>query len=674
MTETIEPQVLFNYKSAVGIGEVERYVISYDLYEGNEIPSDISLDSLWLKVKNIESLSYRAAYLAGPFILYCDVRTKDYHHSQKIIASVDQPRFEPTLQAQQSCIAELSVHQIKPQYVWIVDIISQILFTTNTQVSFEIVLGNCKEALIDNVASGIPSNLDVSKITITRLTTLDLWNLPAEINLHQKKKKHLVMLTHGLHSNVSADMAYMMEQIYKSQENYPHEQIVVKGYTGNTCQTERGVKYLGTKLAEYIIKEVYDESMTKISFIAHSLGGLVQVFAIAYIMVRYPWFFKKVTPVNFIAIASPFLGIVTDNPAYINLLLSYGVIGKAGQDLSLVKDAAYGKPLLSLLPRDPVKGVMARFKRRTLYINAVNDGIVPLYTASMLFLDYDDVLKELRKVEDEEGLKAEPSNIDMPQGNFLSRTVVSPFTKVIGLLAPQKFPSKNSTIPKISFMESAVSLLIPPLPDISFILDPNSRDPVIIHDKVYTEDDIPQEPAEDEGTFEASTNILLSSFTADRGKSGKSQMVEESIARHWHKGLSWRKVVVALKPDAHNNIIVRRRFANAYGWPVLDHLISVHFNGDDKELVGDDDLPVSAERNRTKIDLEEPDKNVEWITKADNPTIFDEGPTGMISTVGEMLGTFFKDRLSSFVNAEPISTDKESRLLSYEDTNGEIQS
>ena len=73
MTETIEPQVLFNYKSAVGIGEVERYVISYDLYEGNEIPSDISLDSLWLKVKNIESLSYRAAYLAGPFILYCDV-------------------------------------------------------------------------------------------------------------------------------------------------------------------------------------------------------------------------------------------------------------------------------------------------------------------------------------------------------------------------------------------------------------------------------------------------------------------------------------------------------------------------------------------------------------------------------------------------------------------------
>lgn len=671
MNGNAEPQVLFDYKSAVGVGELERYVITYDLYEGEEIPPDISLDSLWLKVKNMESLSYRAAYLMGPFILYCDVRTEDYHHSQKIVASVDQPTFEPTLQAQQSCVAELSVHQLKPRYVWIVDIISQIIFTTNTQVSFQIVLGNCKEALTERDVGSSIKHVDFSKITVSRMTTLDLWNLPPEINPPQKKK-HLIMLTHGLHSNVSSDMAYMMEQIYKCQANYPDEQLVVKGYTGNTCQTERGVKYLGTKLAEYIIKEVYDDSVTKISFIGHSLGGLVQVFAIAYIAVKYPWFLEKVTPVNFIAIASPFLGIVTDNPAYINLLLSFGVIGKAGQDLSLEKDAETEEPLLSMLPSEPVKSVMSRFKRRTLYINAVNDGIVPLYTASMLFLDYDDVLGELRKLQDEETLRVQPSDIDMVQKNFLSRTVISPVTKMLSLLAPQKFPSNNTSIPKVSFLESAVSLLIPPLPDKSFILDPNSRDPVIIHDKVYTEKDIPQAPKKQEGTFEGSTNILLSSFTTERGESGNSQKVEESIARRWHDGLSWRKVVVALKPDAHNNIIVRRRFSNAYGWPVLDHLTSVHFSGDDVN-----DLPANDEEfeNNTlqkwiERDIE-PNKNYAWITKADYPKLFDEGPTGMISTVGEMLGSFLKDRLSGFVSAEPIG--QESRLLSYEDTNGEIQ-
>lgn len=673
MEDSVEPQVLFNYTSAVGAGELERYVITYDLYDGDEIPPDVPLDSLWMKVKNMESLSYRAAYLVGPFILYCDVRTEEYHHSQKIIASVDQPKFEPTLQAQQSCVAELSVHQLKPRYVWIVDIVSQILFTTNTQVTFQIVIGNSKESVSDKFIYDTAATITSDKITVSRLTTLDIWNLPTEINSHYKKK-HLVMLTHGLHSNVSADMAYMMEQIYKSQKNHPNEQIVVKGYTDNLCQTEKGVKYLGTKLAKYIVEEVYDDSVTKISFIGHSLGGLVQSFAIAYIVVKYPWFFEKVEPINFVAIASPFLGIVTDNPAYINLLLSFGVIGKAGQDLSLEKESDTDSPLLALLPGEPVKDIMARFKRRTLYMNAVNDGIVPLYTASMLFLDYEEVLKELKKLHNKE-LKADSSNIDMVRGDFFSRAIISPFTKMLSLLAPQKFPESHSTIPKVSFLESAVSLLIPPLPDKSYILDPSSRDPVIIHDKVYTADDIPPEPTEPESTFEGNTNILLSSFTTARGDTGESQQVEESIARQWHNGLSWRKVVVALKPDAHNNIIVRRRFANAYGWPVLDHLIDVHFSGDDIEeetTLEDSKCDTHSAVDSQEVEVSEPNKHYAWITRVDNPKLFDEGPTGMISTVGEMLGTFVKGRLASFINSEATVTADEDKLISYEGMNGEI--
>ena len=53
--------------------------------------------------------------------------------------------------------------------------------------------------------------------------------------------------------------------------------------------------------------------------------------------------------------------------------------------------------------------------------------------------------------------------------------------------------------------------------------------------------------------------------------------VEEKIARAYHRDLSWRKVLVSLEPDAHNNIIVRRKFANAYGWPVVKHLVDTHF-------------------------------------------------------------------------------------------------
>jgi hypothetical protein len=61
------------------------------------------------------------------------------------------------------------------------------------------------------------------------------------------------------------------------------------------------------------------------------------------------------------------------------------------------------------------------------------------------------------------------------------------------------------------------------------------------------------------------------------GSSSSGMRVEEKIARAYHRDLSWRKVLVRLEPDAHNNMIVRRIFANAYGWPVVRHLCDAHF-------------------------------------------------------------------------------------------------
>ncbi|AQZ10691.1 YDL109C and ROG1 (YGL144C) [Zygosaccharomyces parabailii] len=665
--------VLYHYKSAVKVGELERYVITYELYDGEEIPTDLSLDSLWLKVKNMESFTYRAAYLMGPFILYCDIRTQDYHHSQKIYASVDQPKFEPNLQAQQRCIAELSLHQIKKRYVWIVDVVSQILFSTIAQVAFEITIGKTRQSLSGKVDELVGNGSFSTQLTVSRLTTLDLWNLPPQLGT-EKQVKHLVILTHGLHSNVSTDMQYLMEQIYKAQVKYPDEQIMVKGYTGNVCQTERGIKYMGTRLAKYIVEDLYDESIKKISFVGHSLGGPVQSFAIAYIAVKHPWFFQKVAPINFVSMASPFLGIVTDNPAYVNLLLSFGVIGKAGQDLSLEKESKNESPLLYLLSGEPLRSILAKFRRRTLYMNAINDGIVPLYTASLLFLDYDEVLQELKKLKGSEAtLDTGNGNVDT-QEHFFCKNLISPLNKVISLLAPQKFPGDFSKIPKKSFLESAMSTIIPPLPDQTYILDPESRKPVIIHDKIYTEEDLPPLPSESEGSFEGSTNILLQPFTMRRGDRKKSQTLEEAIARRWHKGLSWRKVVVSLKPDAHNNIVVRRRFSNAYGWPVADHLIDTHFNGDDNnDLIHYDYVKSSDELIPQDQDghLIEPNRDYAWITRVESTRLFDEGPTGMISTVSEMLDSFSKKRLCSQADTKDDVSQEQLAALELED--GKLQ-
>lgn len=67
--------------------------------------------------------------------------------------------------------------------------------------------------------------------------------------------------------------------------------------------------------------------------------------------------------------------------------------------------------------------------------------------------------------------------------------------------------------------------------------------------------------------------------------------VEEKIARAYHRGLSWRKVLVKLEPDAHNNIVVRRTFANAFGWPVVQHLVDAHFSDAATARTRDEDEP-----------------------------------------------------------------------------------
>lgn len=82
-------------------------------------------------------------------------------------------------------------------------------------------------------------------------------------------------------------------------------------------------------------------------------------------------------------------------------------------------------------------------------------------------------------------------------------------------------------------------------------------------------------------------------------------MLEGMIERRWNNGLSQREVIVKLKPDVHNNIITKRSFANAYGWPVIDHLIENHFKGstsesninfarhiEDYRRIKDEDIPM----------------------------------------------------------------------------------
>ncbi|KAK4090140.1 hypothetical protein Purlil1_5311 [Purpureocillium lilacinum] len=691
----------------------------------------------------------------------------------------------------------------------------------------------------------------------------------------KQKNVHLVILTHGLHSNLGADMLFLKESIDASakqaridakarrrrereraaarrqqsprpesteedaskadqvspksseptddtdDEDEDHEQVIVRGYSGNATKTERGIKYLGKRLARYVlsmtfpdqpypplgkgagegfaeglkgdhhhkyqeheVKQAHKHStiqadmdkarrekhqrpykITSISFVAHSLGGLVQTYAVAYIQKHSPQFFEHIKPINFITLASPFLGLSNENPLYVKFALDFGLVGRTGQDLGLTWRAptlarsgwgaivsnlgesahkkVYGetqpesKPLLRILPTGPAHTALKKFRNRTVYSNVVNDGIVPLRTSCLLFLDWQG-LGRVEKARRDAGLvetmvgfgwaeltgtnmaslrpKQLPNNGEQtdsgtttPRDNMRQvpqpssdamieddraslRSIPTPYTEEDapspGTVEPstggplsgffnlfkssdppkeqpisqkqkmilrrgQTMPLDQAPVspdlsdtssqsrqatksgkatsgheleegaqgvavpPKTTFFESAGDLLNPSVPSVEYVIDPSKRPRTIFHDRVYHPVDIPPPPMKKRPatlrrkTFNRTGSISQQSTTSgssspypsvnhedslnstkdyddtahtnpdkhpDEVVDGSNMRVEEKIARGYHRDLSWRKVLVKLEPDAHNNIFVRRMFPNAYGWPVIKHLVDAHFS------------------------------------------------------------------------------------------------
>lgn len=632
----------------------------------------------------------RAAYLAGPYVLYVDCRPEEYNVHEKSFVTADQPVFDLQLLPGKAFYAELLCHTYRPKYRWTVDVVSQILFNNSIATNFDVCIATDK----DMSHYSVPA----PHFAVSVYDTLDLWNLPVP---DTTKPLHLVILTHGLHSNVSADMMFLKEQIDSLQEN-----VVVKGFFGNVCKTEKGIKYLGSRVAEYVVGLVRNEtfsSVDKISFVGHLLGGLVQTFAIAYLQSNYPWFFEKIRPVNFVTLASPMLGVIHENPTYVKLALLAGVVGRTGQELGLQLTEVGKKPLLLLLASGITHKVLKRFMRRTVYANVVNDGIVPLRTSALLYLDYHGL--SLLVGPGEKVAEDAKIPVDLPN-NEDSQTL--PLLSMLSFFMPQKqrdrysrYQTNSSStesgnsiertleeIPKPSMIESATSLILPPLPSTKYITDPDSRENVILHDKVYSEDDLPNHKEDGTKQQDQKKKGVIQMISDKRNEfrqlieGNVSEHYEEEIAREYHKLMLWRKVLVKLKPDAHNNIVVRRRFANAYGWPVIEHLVENHFGLDEDTEPQTDETTMDEESSETdgteltkilsrdvlereneQLDMEPDDST--WIDSKVNGGGF-VGPAGLLSEVSDMMYRF-KEQVSNYgtsYSEEPVAVkESPTRLM-----------
>lgn len=638
----IKDVLLANHESALGMGDVARFVVTVN--KKHLLEEGYNLDKIYLRIKNEENIMVRPVYLSGPFSLYCDVRPHNYNDQKKFHGDED-IAFCSDLKPRKTFKVLLLLNENSrvagtDKYKWTIDILCQLALPTTPKVSYSIRLATNKK-----LTKKCGHHEKLKGFKIKRWDTMELWNLPPK---YPEKPVHMVIITHGIFSNIGCDMLYMKDKIEeaanKVEEAY-HPNIVVRGCMRNMGKSARGVHYLGCRVGKYILEE-YDllskkYKVDKISFVGHSLGGPSETMAIHYITVTRPDFFNEkngVKPVNLITLASPFLGVIGDFPRYATMALTMGALGITGRDLNLQntmlvsKDGLYSsenkehdykdKKLLEIIPEGPAKKVFESFIHRTCYANVIHDGIVPLRTAALLYLDWQSLtkVKQMRRkikhaktpAEYQMNPSAELDSEDLTPvtSNDKRKSSVGeiPFEKLektataqymaprgLGLFSSYKLrrfeisqtvenaesSSSGEFINEKKHKEteeyidpptnpsqimSALQVLIAPEPTQKYIKDPKIRNDAIVHDKMYHPNELPPPYYQNRGSFK---KVMYPKERANR--------VQENIARSWQGTMTWRKILVDLKPDSHNNISVRRRFTNLYGAVAVTHMAEEHF-------------------------------------------------------------------------------------------------
>ena len=197
-----------------------------------------------------------------------------------------------------------------------------------------------------------------------------------------------------------------MNHIKAELEKYhPTNTIVYTTGTHAGYLTYDGIDVNGKRIRDEIVAETErlettGTSVTKISIIGYSLGGLVCRYAIG--LLYHEGYFDNIVPVNFVTFCSPHVGSLKASIGIRDRIYNYCapyVLAITGSQLFL-KDNTYantamGKSNVNKLPllvwmAEPnsyfYKGLQM-FKHRALYANTINDRRCSWYTASISALD-----------------------------------------------------------------------------------------------------------------------------------------------------------------------------------------------------------------------------------------------------------------------------------------------
>lgn len=236
----------------------------------------------------------------------------------------------------------------------------------------------------------------------------------------KKVREHLVITVNGIDGSAE-DWRYAADEFVKE---FP-DKVIVHCSERNTLKlTHDGVDVMGERLADEVLEAVTrNPGVKKISFIAHSLGGLVARYAIGKLyeppstgktagenggklmdvdLVHYSEEQSRgkiagLEPVNFITVATPHLGCKGKNqlpmlwgvPLFekIVCLGAHLAVGRSGRHLFLTDNDEGKLPLLRRMVNDcgdlRFMSALRAFKRRVAYSNVIHDQIVGWRTSSI---------------------------------------------------------------------------------------------------------------------------------------------------------------------------------------------------------------------------------------------------------------------------------------------------
>ncbi|CAH1429182.1 unnamed protein product [Lactuca virosa] len=212
---------------------------------------------------------------------------------------------------------------------------------------------------------------------------------------------HLVIMVNGIIGS-AADWRYAAKQFL---DRLPDKVIVHCSECNCSTLTFDGVDRMGERLAEEVIEVAKRwPEVSKISFVSHSLGGLVARYAIGILYEKNSqqkqFSESKIAtlqPINFITVATPHLG--SRGHKQLPLLCglpflekrapqtAHWLVGRSGKHLFLTDNDVEGQPLLLRMVYDSedmkFMSALRSFKRRVAYANANYDHVVGWNTSSI---------------------------------------------------------------------------------------------------------------------------------------------------------------------------------------------------------------------------------------------------------------------------------------------------